>query len=131
MNAVAMLLCLNCGKECEESPRATCCPNCGDTGVPANASERLDVKITWHELRVIVMWAERFASSVAEERESKKMMRVVYGIADRIQQQHLSQKTGLTFASEIAELRAEFGDVEQNVVREIPICESQNGEVKE
>jgi len=115
-----MWLCLDCGKETEPNEELIYCPNCGSDGVPADTSKRLNISITWHELRCIVMWAERWASSSSDKKNSERLLRVVYGIADRIQVQHLDQECGLTFASELSELRAHItGTIEQNVIREI------------
>jgi hypothetical protein len=78
---------------------------------------RPEFKITWHELRVIVMWAEFWASKHAETTPS--MLKAVYGIADRLHAQHLDGPA-LTFSQELAELRADprVGSVEQNVIPE-------------
>ena len=121
-----MWLCLECGKEVEPDEKLMCCPGCGSTGVPVDLKKELTVRTTWHELRILVMWAERWASSAEEKKESEKMLKVVYRIADRIQAQHLDQESGLTFASELSGLRAEFGEVEQNVIRELPMVENEN-----
>src|ERR1043166_7861304 len=103
-----MYLCLACSKEIDPAdqriadrshPHHGGCPECGHRGIPADLSERLNVSVTWHELRVLCMWAERWAGQVSGS-ERVTMIRTVYGIADRIQAQHLDQKTGLTFRSE-------------------------------
>lgn len=131
-------LCLHCGKVSEPDPRLQACPNCGATGSPVDLSEELNVRTTWHELRILVMWAERYASTVsfqaqAQGRDTKdgdEMLKVVYAIADRIQNQHLDQECGLTFASELADLRADprvRGEVQQNVIHEIPSQELPDG----
>lgn len=119
-----MWLCLECGKETEPNEDLMGCPNCGATGIPVNLDEMLTVRTSWHELRIIVMWAERFVSSINDKKESERMLKVIYRIADRIQAQHMDQGCGLTFASELAELRASpfvTGGIEQNVIRELPI----------
>lgn len=126
-----MWLCLNCGKETQPDENLMDCPHCHSTGIPVDTDKLLNVKTTWQELRVLVMWAERYASNVIEHaktqgrdlKEGETMLRVVYRIADRIQQQHMEQECGLTFASELAELRAcpqVTGEVEQNVITELP-----------
>ena len=112
------LLCLACGGEFKvpEDEHVSCCPGCGDVGIPADLDERPEFKITWHELRCLVMWAERWASS---SDDSKRMQRIVYGIADRLHMQHMDGPS-LTFAQELAGLRSDpqFGEVSQNVIRE-------------
>jgi len=109
-------LCLRCGTVTTPDPSLKACPSCGAHGVPADVADRVAVNITWHELRVLVIWAERWASSV-EGDAGADMRRIVYGIADRLQQQHFD-KAGLTFASELAALRSDVGHVEQNVIKE-------------
>ena len=112
------LLCLACGGEFNIAPdeQVYSCPGCGDEGIPADLDERPEFKITWHELRCLVMWAERWASSCDE---SKRMQRIVYGIADRLHLQHMDGPS-LTFAQQLADLRADpsIGEISQNVIRE-------------
>lgn len=121
-----MYLCLACSKEIDpEDPRISDkmhhnhggCPECGHRGIPADTAASVTVKITWHELRVLCIWAERWASQ-CESAESPNMLGTVYGIADRIQAQHLDQKTGLTFRSDLAELSGAGIRFEQNVIGE-------------
>lgn len=121
-----MWLCLACNKEIDpQDPRISdsshpyygACPECGERGIPADLAERLTISITWHELRVLCIWAERWAGK-APESERAFMLRTVYGIADRIQMQHLDQKVGLTFRSELAELSGMGLKYEQNVIPE-------------
>ena len=117
-----MLLCLACGEEfAADDPRILDsthpnygnCPGCGENNIPADLSDKVAVEITWHELRVLVIWAEFWASHHAAEKPV--MQKVVYGIADRLQMQHM-ERPGLTFASEISELRAVFGDANVDVI---------------
>lgn len=120
--------------ELDDAVPCMACPKCGDTGIPADYSDRPEFRITWHELRCIVMWAEFWASqsdSKAEEARksgnaeaimlagSGKMRKVVYGIADRLHAQHMDGPP-LTFSQELSDLRSEFGDgnVQQNVILE-------------
>ncbi len=113
-------LCLRCSQWIDPSTVLLACPNCGSPGVPASSNDLVTVKITWHELRCLVIWAENFANQHRNEPEHEggAMPHVVYGIADRLMTQHLGQSTGLTLASEIAEVRARFGP--NNVTTNIP-----------
>lgn len=119
-----MFLCLKCSKEvAEDDPRLSDrthphwggCPECGAKGIPADTNDKVQVSITWHELRCLVIWAERWAGSYSGE--DPTMMQVVYGIADRLQIQHMD-KPGLTFRSELAEIAAAGFKYEQNVIPE-------------
>ena len=111
-------LCLACSQEFDVDETVYACPGCGDTGIPADLSERPDFKITWHELRCLVMWAEFWASRNAET--SPNMLKIVYGIAGRLHAQHMDGPA-LTFSQELAELRSDprVVGVEQNVIKEI------------
>jgi DNA-directed RNA polymerase subunit RPC12/RpoP len=121
-----MYLCLACSKEIDpKDPRISDtshpfhggCPECGHRGIPADLTEKVSVSITWHELRVLTIWAERWASHC---KDTPNMLPTVYGIADRLQMQHMD-KPGLTFLSELSDLRGTgFGNIEQNVIREEP-----------
>ena len=127
-------LCLACSQVMEPKDDETvyACPKCGDEGIPADYSERPEFKITWHELRCLVMWAEFWASrsdTAAEEAKksgdedrirvagSGNMRKIVYGIADRLHAQHMDGPP-LTFSQELAEARSEYGKIEQNVIKE-------------
>ena len=55
--------CLKCRKEFDETEieGAKECPNCHDRGVPMDVANDVMVKINWHELRMLCLWAERWA----------------------------------------------------------------------
>ncbi len=101
-------LCLVCSKTCPAGDYKAC-PNCGDRGIPADLAKTVDVAITWHELRCIVMWAEMWAAKHQEQHPT--MQKVVYGIADRLQAQHMDENEPLTFTGELTQLREAFGEV--------------------
>ena len=105
------LLCLNCGAWFEDPGGLSACPGCGTQwAIPASSKDFVAVSVTWHELRVLVMWAERFADAAKRAgRDDGTMLRVVYGIADRLYSQHLD-KPHLTLAGEVAEVKAAFGE---------------------
>jgi hypothetical protein len=91
------------------------CPECGGKGVPVDLAEKVNICITWGELRLVVIWAERWADHITKSFPESKQ--VVYGIADALQLQH-PDKRGLTFMSEISELRGRGLVVDQNVIGE-------------
>lgn len=64
------------------------------------------------------MWAE-FWASAKDDDAHRDMRKVVYGIAGALQLQ-IPDGTPLTFSNELADLRSEYGRVEQNVIREEP-----------
>jgi hypothetical protein len=96
----------------------TACPQCDSTGIPLGPDNDLTIAVNWQELRVLVMWAERWGSQY--ERQDAFMLPLVRAIARRIEGQHpeLSARLPLTFLGEVQQLRGAFGQVEQNVVSE-------------
>jgi predicted nucleic acid-binding Zn-ribbon protein len=93
--------CVNCGEWFTEAEveNATCCPKCGNAGVPMSPKENVTVEINWHELRILCIWAENHARRIEEK--------AVYAIADRLQQQHPS-KTPLTLSGELRQIGEKY-----------------------
>lgn len=118
MSEMRKALCLACSQESDVDDSTFCCPKCGDPGIPADPTVRPEFKVTWHELRCLVMWAEFWASNHSGE-DAGKMQRIVYGIADRLHMQHMDGPP-ITFSQELSDLRAHAGvsNVEQNVIKE-------------
>ncbi len=86
------------------------CPRCGASPEYfLRAKDDVVIEVNWHELRILGMWAERWALEQGED--SQEMQRVVSMICGRIHAQY-PEWIGLTFSNEIAELRQEFGEVE-------------------
>lgn len=113
--------CIVCGKEFtnKEIEKATSCLNCGTESIPCAIKDDVDIKINWHELRVLTIWAENWARHCdnKEKDESKeKLLLSVMTIAQRLQRQ-FPDKTPLTLFGEVKELRKEFG--EDNIVTDI------------
>lgn len=126
---IARWLCLRCAEvaevEVDETGRSVQsfdgCPACHHHGIPADlTNDSVTVDLTWHELRVLVIWAEFWAGVDRGDPASKyDMQRAVTGIADRLHRQHL-EKPPLTFTGEIAQLSAEFGHVEVHGIDLLP-----------
>ena len=113
--------CIICGKEylnAEIGDMATKCPNCGTECIPCDVKDDVDVKINWHELRILGIWAENWARQIDKDlpKEDERNLLTIMTIAERLQNQH-PDKTPLTLFGEMKELRKEFGD--ENVVTEI------------
>ncbi len=104
------LLCLECSEWSDDDETLMACPKCGSHGIPASSNDIVDIKITWHELRCLVIWAEQWVN-INKTKSSTDMSKIIYGIADRLYQQHLS-KSPLTFAGEITDLKNTFKNVE-------------------
>lgn len=124
--------CIDCGARfTDEEIKGWGCPTCGSQGVPCGTDQDVTVEINWHELRVLVIWAENYAASckrnAGADRSSEKMPLTVSAIARRLQRQH-PDLTPLTLAEEIAALPAALdkvgighGTMETNVPRPTPI----------
>lgn len=108
MSTELTVRCTLCGAEFtdEQIRDATCCPNCRHTGVPMAIADDVQVRINWHELRILVMWAHWWAER--HKTEHPAMVPVVASIAERIAEQHLD-KGPLTFAGDISKAREELG----------------------
>ena len=68
--------CVICGKEFsdDELPESTCeCPNCGTKSLPCLIVDDVNIKINWHELRILTIWAENWARQIdrTEKKEEK------------------------------------------------------------
>lgn len=104
-----MWLCLNCNQESEPGNYQTC-PKCGSDGIPVDLEGMLTMRISRHELRILVIWAERWAMQA----DNDEMRRVVYGIADRLETQDVAAGP-LTLVGEINQLRDAFPSLETNI----------------
>ena len=109
--------CLICNEEFSEQELEGFdrCPQCGCTGIPASPKEDVTIKINWHELRILTIWAENWANKIDKDCESKPALTIVC-IARRIQKQH-PDKTPLTLAGEIEELKKDgtLKNIESNI----------------
>lgn len=105
--------CTLCGDEFTENEmdNKTSCPSCGTKSLPCLISDDVNIKINWHELRILTMWSENWAKHIDElsERENKEsnFLLSIMCIAERLQKQ-FPDKTKLTLFSEIRELKEEL-----------------------
>ena len=102
--------CTDCGVHIDSFEGLEACPNCGSTGKPCADANQVTVSVNWHELRLLTIWAERFAHTF-------NGAGTVYAIAQRLQKQ-FPDRTPLTPAGEIAQLKQQFGS--ENVETNIP-----------
>jgi hypothetical protein len=105
------LLCLTCRGEVHLSPgekKPRRCPECSSQGVPADLNDTVTITLTTHELRILTIWAANWAESIKEGYPDSPQ--VVYGILDGITIQGVTAP--LSMRQELADLRAQFGEVE-------------------
>jgi len=95
--------CLECGHHVESFEGLSACPACGTKALPCPDEWQVTIALNWHELRILVMWAENW------QRE-KQLGRTVYAIARRLAAQHseLAKSSPLTMAGEIGQLAAQY-----------------------
>ena len=106
--------CLICNEEFgeEDIKNASCCPKCENKGVPANPKDDVTIKVNWHELRLLCIWAENWAHKCdKDDNEKMKCVLTINCIARRIQKQH-QDKTPLTLSGEIEDLKKSYNGVE-------------------
>jgi DNA-directed RNA polymerase subunit RPC12/RpoP len=105
--------CTRCGVEFTEAQIAVAdrCPACGSKGVPCDPAKDVDVRINWHELRILCMWAENWAHrcDVSHEDGHEPMVPLVHVIAARLQAQRPElAHSPLTMSGEVRQLREAF-----------------------
>jgi hypothetical protein len=108
--------CLICNQEFtkEDLKHASSCPKCGNTGLPADSKDDVVIKINWHELRILTIWAENYARSIKDDKTKPQL--TIACIARRIQKQY-PDRTPLTLAGEIEQIKKEtdFKIIETNI----------------
>lgn len=105
--------CVRCGSEFSEAEteNAEGCPKCGSTGVPCAIKDDVTVRINWHELRILGIWADNWAAACDEREPGKDGKGAVTGILQRLQAQH-PERTPLTLLGELKQVQEEYPDME-------------------
>lgn len=106
--------CIICGKEFKDEKipeNSECCPNCGTETIPCDINDDINIKINWHELRILTIWAENWARHLDQNKsqDDEKNLLTILTIAQRLQKQ-FPKKLPLTLFGEIKELRNALGD---------------------
>jgi len=106
--------CSDCAGEFsdEEIDKVSRCPTCGTTSVPCAIAEDVTLKINWHELRILTIWASNYADQQMKDQPGQRTLK---SIIKRLHAQY-PEKAPLTLADEFQQLANRFGDVE--VVRD-------------
>lgn len=109
------VLCLECRAVIENTEGLNACPNCGGAGIPAQLPP-VTIEITWHELRVLTIWAEFWASHHTKAKEAPfdrdkpvNMVEMVWKIAHAIEAQH-PDRPALTLSGELKEVSRVLAD---------------------
>jgi hypothetical protein len=82
--------CVRCGSEFSEVETAGArgCPNCGATSVPMAIAQDVTVKVNWHELRVLGIWANNWAAVCDEQDPTGDAKGAIAGTLRRLEAQH-------------------------------------------
>jgi len=116
-----VMWCTLCGARfADDEIKGWGCPKCGDDGVPCGCDRDVSVQVNWHELHILVVWAENWASRSSDVPKGHK---VIAAIARRLQSQH-PELPHLTLTGEIAAMPAElakrgvkFDKMESNIAK--------------
>jgi len=104
--------CIICDSEFtyKEIEDINCCPNCGCKDSPCSIQEDLKIKINWHELRILTIWASNWAYKMCEESSVTCLEKII----GRLNKQKPSKEFApLTLKEEAQELANYYGnDVE-------------------
>lgn len=79
---------------------ARSCPTCNRASVPMAISDDVEIKVNWHELRILGMWAENWAI----HNDDAIMVQTVRVITSLIHQQ-FPGRLSLTLSGELRDLR--------------------------
>jgi len=105
--------CTRCGSEFSEAETegANGCPKCGATGLPCAIKDDVTIRINWHELRILGIWADQYAAACNEREPAADARGTIAGILGRIQAQH-PDRTPLTLLGELKQLQEAYPDIE-------------------
>lgn len=118
MNDIRCVICGEEFKNDEIGENVEKCPNCGTESIPCDIEDDVQIKINWHELRILSIWAENWARQLDQTKSDKeeRNLLTILTIAQRLQEQQ-PDKLPLTLYGEIKELRNELGD--ENIVTDL------------
>lgn len=107
--------CTPCGAEFtdDEIAGATSCPTCGGKAIPMAIKNDCQVTINTHEIRILTIWASRWA----EQNGDESMLRSLGGITHRLRQQ--LPGVALTLGEELQKLADTSGATVQSVEGEL------------
>lgn len=111
--------CTHCNYQIESFEGLTCCPSCQTTSIPCDYKNQVYASINWHELRILVIWAENYARGVSDPSVADDMVKTVHTIARRIEDQHPDRalKLPLSLAGELRQVKDEFPSATTNSER--------------
>lgn len=102
--------CTRCAAEFTDSEiqDAMACPSCGSKGVPCSIAQDVDVRMNWHELRILVVWAEHYEETLTDLDSHG----VVEAIATRLMKYRPAAAPPLRLLDEISDIQDIFPTAE-------------------
>jgi hypothetical protein len=100
--------CTDCYNEFSQSdlPEGTkCCPKCSSASVPCDPKDDVTLKLNWHELRILGIFASNWAG---DKCKGTPTVRTVNAILSRLEKQY-PEMPKLTLFGEIRELSEKLG----------------------
>ncbi len=115
--------CLHCSTEYsrKESEGISSCAKCGSKSVPCLIDDDVNIRINWHELRILTIWAENWARQIDDKEEDNgkdKLLLTIMTIAERLQNQ-FPTRIPLTMFSEMRELRNSLEGTGTNIITDL------------
>jgi len=102
VNTDKTVRCVVCDSEFsdDEIKSSSCCPCCGATSLPMLITQDTTIKINWHCLRILTIWASNWAAEKCDE----SARNAVSSIIKRLEPQRKEDWPALTLLGEIKEL---------------------------
>lgn len=83
------------------------CPSCGTKSVPMAIAQDVTIKINWHELRILTMWASRWADQMSGDRADVRR-RTLQSLLRRLNAFRPTGAGALTIVGEVKELQKHY-----------------------
>lgn len=95
--------CTSCEAEFTDAEMADAiaCPSCGTRSIPCSIAQDVTVKINWHELRLLTIWADNWARAYCEASGNRTLATII----KRLEAQRPEGYPALTFLGECRELQ--------------------------
>ena len=108
MSEEKTIRCTKCYEEFseEETKNVSCCPKCGCKGLPMSISQDVEIKINWHELRLLCIWAENWAEAKCDDDARSTFEAIV----ERLEKYRPEGSAALTIAREVKDLQEIYPD---------------------
>lgn len=87
---------------------ASCCPQCGSKGLPQFVDHDVDIRINWHDLRVLCIWAKNWEDQMISRGQYDDPS-VIDAISRQISKYRPSDAASLSIFGELQELAETLG----------------------